>query len=494
MTQVNQPPVPTRYEVVQKILERNERGGEPPSGDDEPSLTGSQVADRLTRSGSRWADSNRNGKTELTYQFSNAAPAEFEEVRRANPDSKVKAFVPLSLKQREYVRQAQQEFADVANITFVEKKAGGRSEGRLTYSGYSTGDEGTAGRGFAYDPGSESRELRGTVWLRSLDDKSKFGEEGDAVETNIGDDAWRSAMIHELGHGLGLQHPFSDEHEQPELSDYAEDFNNYTVMSYNTPPLNKDLETVKPVSLMLDDMEAIQSIYGANHSTRNGDTTYGFNSNTDRDHYSLKTPEDKPLFSVWDGGGWDTLDFSEFSQNQTINLNAGSFSSVGGLHRNVSIANGVTIEEARGGTGKNNLIGNQAFNVLRGGPGSDTFYGGSGGAQMWGAGGANTFAFDTQSSGKANWVMDFVSGKDTLDFSGLRQRFGPLNFVSGLPVDHSKPQDPLNPTFISKPGDVMVSYDRDFQRTLFRLDTTGDGKMDMHIDVHGKVVRKDIVV
>lgn len=177
-----------------------------------------------------------------------------------------------------------------------------------------------------------------------------------------------------------------------------------------------------------------------------------------------------------------------------INLNAGSLSSVGGLSRNVGIAEGAVIEEARGGKGRNILIGNEVFNVLRGGPGEDVMYGGSGGAQMWGGAGPNTFVFDGASSGKANWVMDFVSGKDKIDLSGLSKKLGTLTFVSQLPLDHSKPQDPVNPTFLTKPGDVLVSYDRAFGRTFFRLDTTGDGRMDMCIDVQGKVVRKDVVV
>ncbi|MFP3632200.1 M10 family metallopeptidase C-terminal domain-containing protein, partial [Burkholderia sp. SIMBA_045] len=87
-------------------------------------------------------------------------------------------------------------------------------------------------------------------------------------------------------------------------------------------------------------------LYGANYSTRAGDTTYGFNSNTGRDFYSASSSSDKLVFSVWDGGGNDTLDFSGFTQNQKINLNEASFSDVGGMVGNVSIAQGVTVENA----------------------------------------------------------------------------------------------------------------------------------------------------
>ena len=489
--QISQAAVRTGYEEVQAVLENSKRGGAKKSEEGEPSLTSAQAAERINRSNWRWIDSNNNGITELTYHFSTTMPRVSAENQLDLSAGKVNRVIPLTLGQKEHIRKAHQEYADVANVTFTEKADGG--EGHLTYRGYSTDDQATSNRGFAYypDPKETDPDRQGAVWIRNLDQTSKFGNWADEDKSTLGEDFWRSSLIHEQGHALGLEHPDS---EEPATPDYIENWKNYTLMSHNIPELNDTQDTVMPVSLMIDDIAAIQSKYGANRSTRSGNTTYGFNSNTERDQYSLKTAQDKPLFAVWDGGGWDTLDFSEFSQPQKINLNAGSFSSVGGLRANVAIANGVTIEEARGGKGKNTLIGNEVFNRLRGGPDEDILYGGSGGAQMWGGKGGDTFVFDTTSSGKPNWVMDFVSGQDKLDLSGLRQQLGKLNFFSRLPLDHSKAQDPLNPTYISKPGDVLVSYDRNRQLTLLRVNINGDGKMDMHIHVHGKVVRKDVVV
>lgn len=487
MTQVIKAPVRTGYEVVQRILESEKRGGERKPGD-HPSLTSKEVADRLNRGDKRWHDQNRDGKIELTYEFCAVEPSVLEDIQSKYGDLTVKEIVPLNLRQKELIRKAQQDFADVANVSFVEQ-AGGNREGHLIYRAYNTGDQASSVTGFA-----DTADGPGMLWLRNLDQTTKFGNWADDDKRMIGEDHWRSSMIHELGHGLGLEHPHSETNETIKLPFYEEDWKHYTVMSYNRQRLNDKGDSLEPASLMMDDIEAIQSKYGANYATRNDDTTYGFNSNTDRDHYSLKTAQDQPIFTVWDGGGWDVLDFSEFSQNQTINLNAGSLSSVGGFYDNVGIANGVTIEEARGGKGRNTLIGNNTFNVLRGGPAKDRIYGGSGGAQMWGGNGANTFVFDTTSSGRPNWVMDFVSGKDKLDLTGIRQQLGPLNFVASLPVDHNKPQDPLNPTFKTQPGDVVVSYNEDFQRTIFKMDTTGDSKLDMQIEVHGKVAREDLVV
>ncbi|CRM13652.1 Serralysin precursor [Pseudomonas sp. 58 R 3] len=479
----------TGYNIVQRVREETKRGAGKKSEKGDPSFTSAQVAGLINRyKGSRWHDRNHNGKTELTYAFSTVKPRWFEEFNLGKR-GQIEKIIPLSLPQQDFIRRAQQEYADVANITFTEK-AGGGGEGHLTYRGYTSRDEASADAGMGYTPGPYYPKQQGTIWMNNLDPDNLASPE----EAGFRDNYWRSVLIHELGHGLGMAHPHSEENEKPEIPLYAEKSRNYSIMGYDLPILSETQDTPHPVSLMLDDIQAIQSKYGANYSTRKGNTTYGFNSNTNREHYSLKSSQEIPFFSVWDGGGWDTLDFSQFTQDQTINLNAGTFSSVGGLRDNVSIAHGVTVEEARGGQGKNTLIGNAAFNILRGGRDRDILYGGSGGAQMWGGEGADTFVFDATSSGKPNLVMDFVSGKDKIDLSGMRRQSGPLKLVSRLPLDRTKPQNPNNPTFITQPGDVLVSYDRTGQQTLLRMDTTGDGKMDMQVYVRGKVAREDIVV
>ncbi|WBH17322.1 M10 family metallopeptidase C-terminal domain-containing protein [Sphingomonas radiodurans] len=57
------------------------------------------------------------------------------------------------------------------------------------------------------------------------------------------------------------------------------------------------------------DIAAIQAIYGVDTTTRTGNTVYGFNSTARDDAYdfSLNT---RPIVTIWDAGGKDTLDFS----------------------------------------------------------------------------------------------------------------------------------------------------------------------------------------
>ncbi len=140
------------------------------------------------------------------------------------------------------------------------------------------------------------------------------------------------------------------------------------------------------------------------------------------------------MFSVWDGGGNDTLDFSGFTQNQKINLNEASFSDVGGMVGNVSIAQGVTVENAIGGSGNDLLIGNNAANVLKGGAGNDIIYGAGGADQLWGGSGSDTFVFAASTDSKpgaADQIMDFVSGLDKIDLTGITKGAG-LHFVNAF--------------------------------------------------------------
>ena len=75
-------------------------------------------------------------------------------------------------------------------------------------------------------------------------------------------------------------------------------------------------ERIEPQTPMLYDIAAIQHMYGANISYRTGNDTYTFDPT-------------KPFFqTLWDAGGTDTISVSSFSTDNTINLNAGTFSTI----------------------------------------------------------------------------------------------------------------------------------------------------------------------
>ena len=133
----------------------------------------------------------------------------------------------------------------------------------------------------------------------------------------------------------------------------------YTVMSYFDESVTHGSDgAVGPSTPMLYDIAAMQRLYGANMTTRTGDTTYGFNNTSGRAEFGLTAATEQAAFAVWDAGGRDTFDFSGYADRGWIDLREEGFSSVGGLWNNVAIARGVTIEDAIGGSGDDEIRGN----------------------------------------------------------------------------------------------------------------------------------------
>lgn len=207
------------------------------------------------------------------------------------------------------------------------------------------------------------------------------------------------SLLHEVGHSLGLKHPFEGFYKLPA----DQDERSFSVMSYEDPQAvlwvdvkaNSDgshtwtANPVRPSTPMVGDMLAIQYLYGANTTYRTGDDVYTFD------------PQ-RPFFqTLWDAGGVDTLSAAGFSEPCRIDLNEGAYSSLRmrsnwsqyshlkwnstpDLQRqydgtdNLALAWGTVIERAIGGRGDDELIGNSRDNVLQGGAGNDLLRGQAG--------------------------------------------------------------------------------------------------------------------
>ena len=217
----------------------------------------------------------------------------------------------------------------------------------------------------------------------------------DSSFTSFGTHA-ENNYIHEIGHALGLNHPgpYDSSKGTPTYAanaQYAQDTEQYSIMSYfkadndGTDHTDASGKYIFPQTPMLHDVATIQAMYGADSHTREGNTVYGFNSNAVRPEFDF-TQNKTPVLTIWDGNGNDTLDVSGFNGNQTINLGAGQFSSVGNktategteLNNNVAIAYGATIENAVGGSGNDKIYGNAVANKLTGGAGNDYLSAGDG--------------------------------------------------------------------------------------------------------------------
>ncbi|MEW5699240.1 M10 family metallopeptidase C-terminal domain-containing protein [Pseudomonas synxantha] len=399
-------------------------------------FTTEQAGKHITRRDFRFHDRNGDQKIDLSFRIS-------------------KGFTS---QQAELARQALKSWQDVANVTFTENAK--NLDGHVDI-----GDMPGTNNGVASLP---NKYLRNTFANIGTADAGTHPKQGGY---------FRQVLIHETGHAIGLEHPgkYDGSGTYATHAEYAGDTRARSVMSYfserNQP--GHDFNSWHPSAPMMDDIAAAQRLYGANTNTRNTDTTYGFNSNTNRDALSLKTANDNPVFCVWDGGGNDTLDFSGYSQNQKINLNAESFSDVGALKGNVSIAKGVTLENAVGGAGNDALIGNHVANRLAGGGGADRLQGG---------GGADTFVYDLTSDStpdNPDVILDFESGVDRLDVSALLKTANIKALLFGERLT-------------GQPGQAVLSYDEGSGEGSLALDLTGNGKADVLIKSIGRMNAGDV--
>jgi len=338
-------------------------------------------------SGSHW-----NTK-EVTYSFNQSIPDSYYENDLTNN------WKPLNTEQQNTVISITQEISNLLDINLTKVDDGGD----IRFNIISMED---SAAGFSFYPATNP-DYGGDVFLSQA-----FNTDPTNYGLSSGEGGWMT-ITHELGHALGLKHPFEGEVKLPSSQDNF----NHTVMSY-TPSedivphfivsgntIRMEYNTLYPELYSLYDVSTLQSIYGVNRSYHTEDNIY----TTEYNDYKIET--------IWDAGGKDTIDLSSTKGSTTIDLHGGTLNSVDvyslndiiALHQegisdgqfrdwikdrvtelyndnklytgkdNFGIANGVIIENIKTGSGDDKVTDNSVDNVIYTGGGDDKIYIGSGG-------------------------------------------------------------------------------------------------------------------
>ncbi|MBR1157367.1 M10 family metallopeptidase [Bradyrhizobium sp. JYMT SZCCT0428] len=361
--------------------------------------TNSQIIDQLD-SGSVWSGLN------LTYGFPSSASW--------FPYAERNGFTPVTSAQQAAATFTIRLWDDLIGPDFALAANGATAN--VKYMNTTT----NIGYAQAYYP--SIAQSGGSLWFNSQYGASSGTN--NLMSPTVGNWGW-GTFIHETGHALGLDHPGNYNGGSPTYANdalYAQDSQMYTIMSYFTANntgadwVADDGRTYYAETPMLDDVLVIQAMYGAETTTRTGNTVYGFNSNSDVWLFDFRQNL-HPVLCIYDSAGTDTLDLSGWSYSCILNLAPGAFSSCDMMTYNISIAYGVIIENGIGGGGNDAIDGNGVGNQLSGLVGDDTITGGGGNDIIDGGTGNDTAVY---SGAWANYLITWNANTSTFTLLDTR--------------------------------------------------------------------------
>ena len=270
-----------------------------------------------------------------------------------------------------YARTALAAWARVANIHFAEVGAG---SGQITIT---DGNDPTN-----YVAGTSPIWSGTTLTSASIEISQKWynNNGGYGGTTGILNSYGYQTYFHELGHALGLGHvgPYNGTaiygSSDPTLGNiFTNDSWQFSVMSYFDQTNYGGASFAFVTNAMQADVYGIQLLYGA--ATSSATHWFGYNP------ASAQGPEtdlaQSDSFTMWTADGIAYLDASNYSGTQTVNFDAGSFSSLKGLTNNVGLALNTHLEAYIGGSGTDIVHTGTSANGFRNiftGAGNDYIY------------------------------------------------------------------------------------------------------------------------
>jgi serralysin len=333
-------------------------------------------------------------------------------------------YLPTPKEARQIIRQTLKQISEVIDIEFIEEV---QSPSRANIL-FATSAQTQGAGGLTVNTLPHSKQM--AIWL----DK-------EMLETSIRlGTQFHHTVLHEVGHALGLAHPHGDGSSLWSVLPPDTDRQSNTVMTYRGhqplalryPPTTdncqrggglecpKDLITWPqllawpPQSLMPGDVSALWAVYRPNRKTRNTDTVYSFSPETGEafaNGTGLGVPDvSKPYLMIWDGGGRDCYDFSNWSYRLVADLRPGKASVLHSLpseldlqeldvvariinaplHNNdpsslIEDCIGTSKEDRiHGNANDNRLCGRDGDDIISGDAGKDTLVGGSGDDTLYG--------------------------------------------------------------------------------------------------------------
>jgi Ca2+-binding RTX toxin-like protein len=434
--------------------------------------TGDPYTDAIL-SGTKWAANS------LSFSFPVASFHYRAGYGHGEPNT---GFQALSTNHQVATRGILRLFADVANLSYSEMAETSTQHADLRFA-----KSDVPSTAWAYYP--SAAEEGGDTWFRAS---------GGTYDNPIRGNYAFFTLMHEVGHALGLKHA-----HEADGAFYAmpldRDTTEYTVMSYRS---YQGASTTRGYtnenwgyaqSLMIYDIAALQQMYGPNYSANNGNTTYRWSRTTGElfiNGDGQGVPGGNRVFTtIWDGGGRDTYDFSNYTVKLLVDLRPGSWTrtsdaqlanlgpgkTAAGNIANALLHNGdlrSIIENAIGGSEDDTIIGNSANNVIDGHQGRDTMIGGLGDDTYYVDNSGDVVTEDPNSG--VDTVVSSFSGytlPETLENLTLAFGAGALNGNGNSGENTIIGNESANVIYGGRGADTMIG---DRGEDVFYVDSTAD--------------------